>query len=230
MSFYDSNYSGNDFRRVERFYTEFWYNQVDTAPGLTWCTQYFYKKMKNGKYRYVTIDKFDDGITAHEEFPDVESFSKAVKREAEYTEFEPCVVGEKILSLFPEDLRPYPELISSEFNEETEGLLYAAIRNNDRKLISALLPNFESIRKRIRHISRDQFRRVVLESETTEDDNLKCFFDVEIEGSSLSYISYTDGDSFVRDEDDGDGVIYIDQETIELFHEVYDSEYQEWEM
>ena len=230
MSFYDSNYSGKDFRRVERFYTQFWYNQVDTAPGLTWCTQYFYKKMKNGKYRYVMIDKFDDYLSEHAEFPDVESFSKAVKREAEYTEYEPCILGDRILSFFPEDLRPYPELIASEFNEETEGLLYAAISNNDKKLIAALLPDFENIRKRIQHITKDQFRRITLESETTDDDNLKYYFDVEIEGSMHSYISYTDGDNFIRDEEFRDDIIYIDQETIDLFHEVYDSEYQEWEM
>ncbi len=228
-SFYSEEYYGTDFRKVERFYTKFWYNQVDTGPGLTWCTEYFYKRMKNGKYRLVLVDSFDNYLSAHQEYDNAQQLAVAIRGEEEYTEFEPYEMDIDLMDLFPEDLHPYPQLIATTLNELRAGLLRAAKQNNDKILIKALLPDIEKLRTRVHHATVSQFGKVILERETQVDKKLRYFFEVEIDDSAISHISFTDGDSYFIDEDDSDNLVYIDQETIDLFHDVYDSEYQEWE-
>lgn len=228
-SFYSDDYSGNDFRRVEKYYTKFWYNQVDTAPGLTWCTEYFYKKMKNGKYRLVTVDAFDNYLSAHEEYNSAKGLVNTIFREAEYTEFKPCEMDIELMELFPNDLKPYPQLVATTLNELTAGLLLAAKHNKDKKLVNALLPDVENIRARIQHATASQFSKVSLERETHVDCNLKYYFEVIIDDSTIGHISFTDGDSYFVNEDEPNNLVYIDKKTIDLFHEVYESEYQEWE-
>lgn len=149
MSFYDEDYSGDDFRRVEKYYTQFWFNKSYSGPGIVWYTQYFYKKMKNGKYRLVEIGADDNDILRHEEFEDAKRLVFEISQYWGSIENEAYEFNCELLNLFPEDLRPYPQLIATELNAETAALLLAAKHNNDKKLIEALLPAFETIREKV---------------------------------------------------------------------------------
>ena len=51
--FKSCDYTGSDFRKESHLYRQFYYDEIYTAPGLSWCTEYYYRRMPDGRYRFV---------------------------------------------------------------------------------------------------------------------------------------------------------------------------------
>ena len=145
MEFTSKDYTSEDFREEEDLFTQFYYEEVSTAPGLTWCTEYFYRKLENGRYQLVEIDSFDNELYLHEEYATAEAFADAMKIDTSERELDPYIDAE-ILSLFPEDLKQYEEEVASHFSKILAELIHTALEEGDRELVQALLPDFDTLR------------------------------------------------------------------------------------
>ena len=145
MKFTSENYTNKDFRKEQDQFTEFYYDEVSTAPGITWCTEYHYRKMPDGKFRFVMIDSFDDELYCHNEYENAKEFAEDVKSDSSGRELEPYMDRE-ILALLPVDLRRKKEEMSGYFSEYIAALISNALENGDRDLVRALLPDFSEIR------------------------------------------------------------------------------------
>ncbi len=148
MDFTSDSYSSKDFRKEEELFTQFHYSEVSTAPGLTWCTEYHYRKLPNGGYQFVMIDSADNELYCHEEYETAKEFADDLKKETSNGEAGPYL-DDEILSLFPEDIRREEEELTYLFNEITADLLHDALEEGDRELVKAFLPDFSEFRARL---------------------------------------------------------------------------------
>lgn len=148
--FKSCDYTGSDFRKESHLYRQFYYDEIYTAPGLSWCTEYYYRRMPDGRYRFVMIDAHDNELSGHEVYDTPQEFAKdirAVGSEDEMLEDESLL--ENILALCPNDIRRYRRIVRSHFNDRTASLLVDALSRGYRDLVRALLPSFEAIREGI---------------------------------------------------------------------------------
>lgn len=141
MNFNDSRYSGKDFRRVERFYTLFYYDEVTTAPFVEWCTEYFYKRMKKDVYRLVYIDRYDNEITAHEEFT-AKGLVDYLNQDASDRELEDYM-DDELLQMLPDSFKVDKDDQPMSFNPLTANLYKAAVQAGDQDLINEILKQCE---------------------------------------------------------------------------------------
>lgn len=148
MEFTSEEYRNTDFRAEQDQFTRFYYDEVSTAPGITWCTEYHYRKLPDGKYRFVMIDSFDNELYCHTEYENAKEFAEDIKLDSSGRELEPYIDRE-ILALFPNDLRRKKEEMSQYFSEFTAALISDALENGDRNLVRALLPDFSEVRKNL---------------------------------------------------------------------------------
>jgi len=146
MYFTDTEYTAQDFRKESNLFTQFFYDEVHTAPGLSWCTEYYYRHLPDGRYRFVMIDSVDNELYANEIFDNSEEFGKYVKDYTATRDLEPYL-DDEILSLCPEDIRQNEEELELDFNEITAALLHDALIEGDRPLVKALLPDFNEFRE-----------------------------------------------------------------------------------
>jgi len=150
MDFNSKDYKNTDFRAEQHLYTRFYYDEVSTAPGITWCTEYFYRRMQDGKYRLVEIDSWDNELYVHEEYDTAERFARDIKQEG--SDEEEDIDEDKlceILALCPNDIRRYRRIVRDHFSNRTASLLVNALNRGYRDLVKALLPDFAEIRSRI---------------------------------------------------------------------------------
>ncbi len=148
MDFTSDSYSSEDFRKEEELFTQFHYSEVSTAPGLTWCTEYHYRKLPNGGYQFVMIDSADNELYCHREYSTAKEFADDIKEETINDGAEPYL-DDEILSLFPEDIRKEEDELIYLFNEVTADLLHDALEEGDRELVKAFLPDFSEFRARL---------------------------------------------------------------------------------
>lgn len=137
MKFNDSRYSGKDFRRVERFYTLFYYDEVTTAPFVQWCTEYFYKCMKKNVYRLVYIDRYDNEITAHEEFT-AKGLVDYLNQDASDRELEDYM-DDELLQMLPDSFKVEKDDQPMSFNPLTANLYMEAVKAGDKDLVKEIL-------------------------------------------------------------------------------------------
>lgn len=149
MDFTSKDYSNTDFREEENLYTKFYYDEVSTAPCLTWCTEYFYRRMPDGKYRLVEIDSWDNELYCHNEYESAEKFADDIIRAGCAEEELDESLFRLVMSLCPEDIRKYEDDVRSHFNDKTASLLSEALDDGDRALVKALLPDFDAFRRRL---------------------------------------------------------------------------------
>ena len=149
MDFNSDDYRNTDFRNEEQLYTRFYYNEVSTAPGLTWCTEYFYRKMPDGKYRLVEIDSWDNELYCHNEYSSAKDFADDIKNEGCAEEEVSDYLFDIILSLCPEDVKKHEEELRGCFDEKSASLLEVALDDGDRALVKALLPDFAQLREHL---------------------------------------------------------------------------------
>lgn len=148
MKFTSDSYTSNDFRKEEKLFTQFHYSEVSTAPGLTWCTEYHYRKLPNGGYQFVMIDAADNELYCHREYSAAKEFADDLKEETANGGAEPYL-DDEILSLFPEDIRKEEDELIYLFNEITANLLHDALEEGDKELVKAFLPDFTKFRTRL---------------------------------------------------------------------------------
>ncbi len=148
MDFTSDSYTSKHFRKEEKLFTQFHYSEVSTAPGLTWCTEYHYRKLPNGGYQFVMIDSADNELYCHREYATAKEFADDIKEETINGGAEPYLDNE-ILSLFPEDIRKEEDELMHLFNEITADLLHDALEEGDRELVKAFLPDFSKLRARL---------------------------------------------------------------------------------
>ena len=146
MDFNGKEYSCKDFRKEENLFTQFNYSEVNSGPGITWCTEYYYLHLPNGKYRFVMIDSFDEELYYHREYETAEEFAEDLKEATNLDLDEEQYLNEEILSLCPEDIREEEDL-GYHFNEVIADLIHVALKEGDRALVKALLPNFTEYRE-----------------------------------------------------------------------------------
>ena len=149
MDFTSKDYSNTDFRNEEKLYTQFYYDEVSTGPCATWCTEYFYRRMPEGKYRLVEIDSWDNELYTHTEYESAEKFADDIIRSGCAEEELDESLFHLILSLCPEDIRKYEDDVRMDFNDKTASLLSVALKDGDRALVKALLPDFDAFRRRL---------------------------------------------------------------------------------
>ena len=149
MDFTSIDYRNTDFRNEQDLFKQFYYDEIHTAPGLSWCTEYYYRRMPDGKYRFIMIDSRDNELYAHEEYNSPEKFAREIRTVGSEDEGLDDALLEMILSLCPKDIRRYRRIVRSQFNDRTASLLQDAYYEGYRDLVKALLPNFEEIRARI---------------------------------------------------------------------------------
>ena len=41
--FTSKDYTSDDFRKEEHLFSRFYSDEISSAPGITWCTEYFYR-------------------------------------------------------------------------------------------------------------------------------------------------------------------------------------------
>ncbi len=148
--FTSRDYENVDFRKEQKLYTKFYYDEISTAPCITWCTEYFYRRMPEGKYRLVEIDSWDDELYVHNEYASAKEFADDFR--AGCYEDETCddeTLFDTVLSLCPEDIRKQEEELRSHFHNRTAALLKQALKDGDRELVKALLPDFAAMRERL---------------------------------------------------------------------------------
>ena len=148
MYFSSTDYTAQDFRKESNLFTQFFYDEVYTATGLSWCTEYYYRRLPDGRYRFVMIDSVDNELYANEIFDNAEEFGKYVKDYTATRDLEPYL-DDEILSLCPEDIRQNEDELEMDFNEITAALLHDALIEGNRPLVKALLPDFSEFRERL---------------------------------------------------------------------------------
>ncbi len=148
MKFTSDSYTSKHFRKEEHLFTQFHYSEVSTGPGLTWCTEYHYRKLPNEGYQFVMIDAVDNELYCHREYSTAKEFADDIKEETINGGAE-LYLDEGILSLFPEDLRKEEDELIYLFNEITADLLHDALEEGDRELVKAFLPDFSKLRARL---------------------------------------------------------------------------------
>lgn len=79
MGFIDNDYKNKDFRNEQALFRKFFYDEINSAPGFSWCTEYYYRRMPDGKYRFVMIDYYDHELYEHAEFDSPEDFVKEIR-------------------------------------------------------------------------------------------------------------------------------------------------------
>ena len=79
MDFRSSDYRNTDFRKEQSLYIKFFYDEISTGPGLSWCTEYYYRRMADGKYRFVMIDRCDNELYCHSEYETPEKFAHDIR-------------------------------------------------------------------------------------------------------------------------------------------------------
>ena len=146
MDFNSKDYSSKDFRKEENQFIQFNYSEVSTGPGTTWCTEYYYLHLPNGKYRFIMIDRVDDELYYHREYKTAEEFADDLTKATNLGLDEGPYLNDEILSLCPEDIRNY-ENLGYHFNEIIADLIHVALKEGDRALVKALLPDFSEYRK-----------------------------------------------------------------------------------
>ena len=148
MKFKDEGYSSKDFRKEENLFTQFNYSEVSTGPGISWCTEYYYRRMPDGKYRFVMIDRVDDELYSHREYETAQEFADDLKEATNLGMDEEPYMNDEILSLCPDDIREEEDL-GYHFNEIIADLIHVALKEGDRALVKALLPDFAEYRERL---------------------------------------------------------------------------------
>ena len=149
MNFTSEDYSNTDFRNEEKLYTKFYYDEVSTAPCVTWCTEYFYRRMPEGKYRLVEIDSWDNELYCHNEYESAEKFADDIIRAGCAEEELDDSLFNLVLSFCPEDIRKNKDYVRRHFNDKTASLLKKALDDGDRELVKALLPDFAKFREHL---------------------------------------------------------------------------------
>ena len=148
--FTSKEYTSDDFRKEEHLFSRFYSDEISSAPGITWCTEYFYRRMPEGRYRLVTIDYLDNELYCHNEYDSAQAFAddfRAGYQEEEDLEDEDLL--KTILSLCPEDIRSHVDELKMLFCDRTASLLESALEDGDRSLVKALLPDFAAFRERL---------------------------------------------------------------------------------
>ena len=151
MGFIDNDYKNKDFRNEQALFRKFFYDEINSAPGFSWCTEYYYRRMPDGKYRFVMIDYYDHELYEHAEFDSPEDFAKEIRMvgsDEEEETLDEDLLG-LILSLCPKDIRRYRRIVRSYFNNRTASLLQDAYYEGYWDLVKALLPDFGEIRAKI---------------------------------------------------------------------------------
>lgn len=148
MNFTSDDYKSSDFRKEEEQFTLFNYSEVSTVPGLTWCTEYYYLRLPNGGYRFVMIDRVDDELYCHNEYETAKDFADGLKKATYLGLDEEPYLNDEILSLCPEDIQKEEDL-GYQFNEIIADLIHDALKEGDRALVKALLPDFAEYRERL---------------------------------------------------------------------------------
>lgn len=149
MEFTSTDYRNTDFRKEQNLFIRFYYDEISTAPGLTWCTEYFYRRMPEGNYRLVLIDGWDNELYAHEEYDTAERFAHNIRQVGSEEEELDEDYLEQILELCPNDIKRYRRIVRSHFNNRTASLLLSALDRGHKDLVKALLPDFAEIRSKI---------------------------------------------------------------------------------
>lgn len=147
MDFTSEDYTSEDFKKEEDLFTQFYYDEGFGAPGVEWYTNYYYRKLDNGRYRLVELDIMSNELYCHEEYASARDFAAHLNRYIEDKELEPYL-DDELLSLFPDDLKQDKEEVASNFNEITASLIHIALEEGDRDLVQAFLPDFNYLRNR----------------------------------------------------------------------------------
>ena len=148
--FTSRDYENVDFREEQKLYTKFYYDEISTAPCITWCTEYFYRRMPDGKYRLVEIDSWDNELYVHNEYATAKEFADDFKAGCnEDDTIDDDSLFKTVLGLCPEDIRKHEDELKSYFYNRTAALLEHALKDGDRDLVKALLPDFSAMRERL---------------------------------------------------------------------------------
>ena len=187
-----------EFKKEKRYYTKFYYEEISTAPGLTWCTDYYY-----GCGKIVGVDCESQEIVVEEWVPspkDLVEFLNYLSSRT-HTVYN---MDDEILKLFPKDLREYKNEISQYFSTFTEALILKAKKKRDYDLVNALLPDFNEVREKLGLKKVDEKDdNVEYEEEDEEDDEYEEDDDDEYEDD--------DEDDEDEDEDDEDDEDELDE-------------------
>lgn len=173
-----------EFKKEKRYYTKFYYEEISTAPGLTWCTDYYY-----GCGKIVGVDCESQEIVVEEWVPspkDLVEFLNYLSSRT-HTVYN---MDDEILKLFPKDLREYKNEISQYFSTFTEALILKAKKKRDYDLVNALLPDFNEVREKLG-----------LKKVDEKDDNVEY----EEEDEEDDEYEEEDDDEYEDDEDDDEG-------------------------
>ncbi len=134
MSFKCGDYdSGDEFREEEGLYTLFYYDELCTGPFMNWCTEYYFRKIGENRYRLVYIDRYDNQISVNEEFSATELVDFLNKDASDrnlqgYWDLE-------LSELFPDMDSDYFE---RHYNPLTANLVKAVMKNDDSVLFAVL--------------------------------------------------------------------------------------------
>lgn len=145
MEFTSTDFSRKDFRKIRSGFTRFYYEEISEMPGFTWQTSYYYKRYRDGRYRFVAMDCEVHEVCCHEEYSSAKEFADDLNYMTHAGN--PWYLDGDVLDLFPEDLRKYQEEISRYFSKATAALILDAVAKNDNELVQALLPDFDELRK-----------------------------------------------------------------------------------
>ena len=138
-------FSERDIRRIESKFSCFICLETE-GMCCTWQTDYYYTRFADGRYGFALIDPTDEELCDYEEYKSAKEFARCFTRDTQAQGFGPYA-DDKILSLFPKDLRKYKKEIAQHFTMLTGALISKARRKRDTELVNAFLPDFEEFRK-----------------------------------------------------------------------------------
>lgn len=170
-----------EFRKEKRYYTKFYYEEISTAPGLTWCTDYYY-----GCGKIVGVDCESQEIVVEERVPSPKDLVEFLNYLSSRTRTV-YNMDDEILKLFPKDLREYKNEISQYFSTFAEALILKAKKKRDYDLVNALLPDFNEVREKLG-----------LKKVDGKDDNVEC----EEEDEEDDEYEEEDDDEYEDDDED----------------------------